>query len=37
MKYQLSKKKPTLQDDIRFIEWSFVGVFALIGLIQLIK
>jgi hypothetical protein len=37
MKYQLSKKKKTLQDDIRFIEWSFVGVFMLIGIVQLIK
>jgi hypothetical protein len=37
MKYQLSKKKKTLQDDIKFIEWSFVGIFALLAIVQLIK
>jgi hypothetical protein len=37
MKYQLSKKKKTLQDDIRFIEWSFIGVFILLGLVELFK
>jgi hypothetical protein len=33
---KVSKKK-TLQDDIRFIEWCFVGVFALLAIVQLIK
>jgi hypothetical protein len=37
MKYQLTKKKQTLQDDIRFIEWSILGVFILLGLAELLK